>query len=75
MMRDMDADVAEAMEIAWEQNRASSAMFQRRMRLGYMDASRLMDELERRGYVGPMRGWEPRKILIPKPNGQAEAGR
>ena len=37
---------------------------QRRLRLGYTRAARIMDELEDRGLVGPSRGAEPREILF-----------
>ena len=37
---------------------------QRRLRLGYGRAARIMDELENRGIVGPSKGAEPRDILI-----------
>ena len=37
---------------------------QRRLRLGYTRAARIMDELEDRGLVGPNRGAEPREILF-----------
>ena len=37
---------------------------QRRLRLGYTRAARIMDELENRGIVGPSKGAEPRDILI-----------
>lgn len=56
-------------------NQASVSILQRRLRLGYTQAARLMDELEKRGIVGPAKGTEPRDILvqanpaqIPNPN-------
>ena len=39
-------------------------MLQRQFRIGYNRAARLMDELERRGMVGPEEGSKPRKVLI-----------
>lgn len=68
----MDAKVAEAMDIVWTEGRVSTAMIQRRTRCGFIQASSLMDELERRGYVSKIRGLEPRKILIGR-NGEALA--
>ena len=69
---DMDAKVAEAMDIIWAEGRVSTAMIQRRMRIGFIQAANLMDELERRGYVSAARGLEPRKILVGR-NGEALA--
>jgi hypothetical protein len=40
------------------------SLLQRRLRLGYGRAARIMDELENRGIVGPYKGAEPRDILI-----------
>jgi len=45
---------------------------QRRLRLGYTRAARIMDELERRGIVGPGKGAEPREILIDLDGGGAD---
>ena len=45
---------------------------QRRLRLGYGRAARIMDELENRGIVGPGKGAEPRDILIDLDAGQPE---
>ena len=39
-------------------------LLQRRLRLGYTRAARIMDELEQRGVVGPSKGAEPRDILL-----------
>ena len=46
------------------EQKASVSLMQRRLRLGYTRAARIMDELERRGIVGPGKGAEPRDILI-----------
>ena len=46
------------------EQKASVSKLQRRLRLGYNRAARLMDELEDRGIVGPAMGNEPREILI-----------
>jgi len=56
--------VAEAIVILKETRRASTSAIQRRMRIGYTKAARLMDVLEERKIIGPPRGSEPREILI-----------
>jgi S-DNA-T family DNA segregation ATPase FtsK/SpoIIIE len=53
-----------AVDIIRETRRASTSSLQRRLRIGYTRAARLMDILEERGVVGPPRGSEPREILI-----------
>lgn len=49
-----------------EPARAGIASIQRRLRIGYTRASRIMDELERRGLVGPSNGVAPRAVLPKK---------
>jgi DNA segregation ATPase FtsK/SpoIIIE-like protein len=51
-------------EVIRSERMASVALLQRRLRLGYANACRYMDEIERRGFVGPSRGSEPREILF-----------
>jgi S-DNA-T family DNA segregation ATPase FtsK/SpoIIIE len=46
------------------ERKASVSLLQRRLKLGYGRAARLMDELEDRGIVGPSKGAEPRDILL-----------
>lgn len=46
-----------------QENKASVALLQRRLKIGYSSASRLMQELEDAGVVGPYRGSEPREVL------------
>ena len=53
-----------AIEIIRQTGRASTSSLQRRLRIGYTRAARLMDILEERGVVGPPRGSDPREILI-----------
>ena len=53
-----------AIEIIRQTQRASTSSLQRRLRIGYTRAARLMDILEERGVVGPARGSDPREILI-----------
>jgi S-DNA-T family DNA segregation ATPase FtsK/SpoIIIE len=60
-----DDDVLEqAVEIIRETKRASTSSLQRRLRIGYTRAARVMDILEDRGIIGPPRGSDPREILI-----------
>ena len=56
--------VEQAMEVIRQSNRASVSILQRRLRIGYTRAARIMDLLEERGIVGPNKGAEPRDILI-----------
>lgn len=53
-----------AVEIFMETGQASISMLQRRLRIGYARAARLMDILERKGYVGGYEGGKPRPVLI-----------
>lgn len=54
----------QAVAIIRETRRASTSSLQRRLRIGYNRAARLMDALEQRGVVGPPRGSDPREILV-----------
>ncbi|MCB1160571.1 MAG: DNA translocase FtsK, partial [Leptospiraceae bacterium] len=53
----------EAWEIVRTENKASASYLQRRMRIGYNKAARLMEMMEEKGYVGPQIGSKPREIL------------
>ncbi len=65
-----DADLLNtAIGIIRESHRASVSLLQRRMKIGYNRAGRLMDVLEDRGIVGPAHGSDPREILIDLNNG------
>ena len=59
-----DELVTQAAEIIRETQRASVSSLQRRLRIGYTRAARIMDILEERGVVGPPRGSDPREILV-----------
>ncbi|OQA23668.1 MAG: DNA translocase SpoIIIE [Verrucomicrobia bacterium ADurb.Bin345] len=60
-----DDDLLEAaIEVIRQTRRASTSSLQRRLRIGYTRAARLVDILEERGVVGPPRGSDPREILI-----------
>ena len=62
---DEDEEVIQnCIEVIRSEQKASVSLLQRRLRLGYGRAARIMDELENRGIVGPSKGAEPRDILI-----------
>lgn len=62
---DEDEDlIQQCIEVIRSEQKASVSLLQRRLRLGYTRAARIMDELEQRGIVGPSKGAEPRDILI-----------
>ena len=54
----------EAKRMVIEANKASSSFLQRKLRIGYARAARLIDILEKKGVVGPGEGAKPRKVLI-----------
>ncbi len=56
----------EAVKLILESNQASVSILQRRLRLGYTRAARLIDMMEQEGVVGPYRGSKPREILVDK---------
>ncbi|MBV9671745.1 MAG: DNA translocase FtsK [Verrucomicrobia bacterium] len=57
--------VRKCLEIIQQEKRASTSMLQRRLRLGYTRAARVVDILERRGILGPGDGAKPREIRVP----------
>jgi S-DNA-T family DNA segregation ATPase FtsK/SpoIIIE len=61
---DEDPLLAEAIELVVEMGTASTSMLQRRMRLGYTRAGRMMDMLERRNVISGYEGSKPRQVLI-----------
>jgi S-DNA-T family DNA segregation ATPase FtsK/SpoIIIE len=56
----------EAVAFVVDQQRASTSLLQRRYRIGYNRAARLMDDLEQNGIIGPADGAKPRRVLISK---------
>jgi S-DNA-T family DNA segregation ATPase FtsK/SpoIIIE len=72
---DEDEDlIQQCIEVIRSEQKASVSLMQRRLRLGYTRAARIMDELENRGIVGPSKGAEPRDILIDLDGGGADGG-
>jgi S-DNA-T family DNA segregation ATPase FtsK/SpoIIIE len=59
-----DALFAEAIDLVVRTGQASISLLQRRFRIGYTRAARLIDDLERRGVVGPFEGSKPREVLV-----------
>ena len=59
---DTDPLFDEALDFVTDQQRASTSMIQRRFRIGYNRAARILDEMEQRGYVSPANGAKPREV-------------
>jgi DNA segregation ATPase FtsK/SpoIIIE-like protein len=64
-VQDDDADrlLLDAMGVIQEYDRASASLLQRRLKIGYARAARIMDQLEARGYIGPFDGSNARQVL------------
>ncbi len=58
----------EAVALVVSMQTASVSMLQRRFRIGYTRAARLIDAMEERGIVGPYEGSKPREVLLSKSN-------
>ena len=61
---DCDELFNDAVEVVLETGQASVSMLQRRLKLGYSRAARLVDQMEEHGIVGPFEGSKPRQLLI-----------
>ncbi len=61
---DADEMLNAAIEVVMETGQASTSMLQRRLKLGYSRAARIVDQMEERGIVGPFEGSKPRQLLI-----------
>ena len=71
---DGDEMLPAAVDVILETGQASVSMLQRRLKLGYARAARIVDEMEEKGIVGPFQGSKPRAILITKEQWQAMRG-
>ncbi len=61
-----DEMLPQAVDVILETQQASVSLLQRRLKLGYARAARIMDEMEEKGIVGPGMGSKPRQILVTK---------
>ena len=61
-----DEMLPKAIEAVIEAQSASTTLLQRKLKLGYARAARIIDELEERGIIGPYEGAKPRKVLVTK---------
>ncbi|MDZ7798753.1 MAG: DNA translocase FtsK 4TM domain-containing protein [Patescibacteria group bacterium] len=67
-MEDLGDDelLPQAQEVILRANKASASLLQRRLRIGYARAARILDSLEKKGIIGPQNGSKPREVLINK---------
>ncbi|GEO24872.1 DNA translocase SpoIIIE [Alicyclobacillus acidoterrestris] len=63
---DLDDLFADAVDLVVDLGQASVSMLQRRFRIGYSRAARIVDQMEQSGIVGPFEGSKPREVLISK---------
>lgn len=61
---DSDPMLKDAIRIVVEAGQASASHLQRKLKVGYSRAGRIIDEMEQRGIIGPFEGSKPRKVLI-----------
>ena len=78
-LADEDADrlLPDAVEVIREYDRASASLLQRRLKVGYARAARMIDQLEARGYIGAFDGSNARQVLRrdeAAPSGGADDG-
>jgi len=64
--READEMIPKAIEVVVDSQMASTTLLQRKLKLGYARAARIIDNLEERGIIGPYEGAKPRKVLISK---------
>ena len=63
---DSDSMIDDAIRVVVENGMASTSLLQRKLKLGYARAARIIDQMEERGVIGPYEGSKPRKVLISK---------
>ena len=61
-----DEETMRAIAVVVENQLASTTLLQRKLKIGYAKAARIMDELEEKGIIGPFEGAKPRKVLMSK---------
>ena len=71
-LADRDDLIGKAVEIVKKTQRASASMLQRRLRIGYPRAARLVDELEEIGVVGPSKGGGRDRDVLIDPNDEID---
>lgn len=67
---DEDEKLFEAVDVVMQTGQASASMLQRKLKLGYARAARIIDQMETRGIIGPFDGAKPRQLLISKADWQ-----
>ena len=63
-LNDTEEEYEECREFVIKEQRASTSLLQRRFRIGYNKAARIMDQLEQNGVIGPQIGSKPREVYI-----------
>ena len=72
---EVDAElIRQALDVICATHRASASAMQRRLKIGYTRAARVMDVLEERGFIGPTNGAKPREILFDISAGPPDLG-
>ena len=71
---DLDELFNEAVEVVLDSKQASVSMLQRRLKLGYSRAARIVDQMEEQGVVGPFEGSKPRAVLMTREQWAARTG-
>lgn len=69
---DEDELFPEALKFVVDQQKASTSLIQRRFRIGYNRAARIIDDMEQRGYIGPANGSKPREVFKQKDQDEDE---
>jgi S-DNA-T family DNA segregation ATPase FtsK/SpoIIIE len=70
---DGDVLLPDAIELVINEGQASISLLQRRLKIGYARAARIVDEMEDRGIIGGFEGSKPRKVLITKDESETQS--